>query len=125
MGARPSAFSKPVVEAVPVRVWSEAQETIFKWFEMDPESIWLYSSKHLCILARAGTGKSTTILEGVNRAPESSILLCAFNKRIADELNTRTNPNAEAKTLHALGYQMVVGNGAGCRSTISSLAASR
>jgi DNA helicase-2/ATP-dependent DNA helicase PcrA len=60
------------------------------------------------VRARAGTGKTTTIIEGVNRAPEASILLCAFNKRIADELNSRLdNPRAEAKTLHALGYQMV------------------
>ena len=40
----------------------------------------------------------------VKFAPESKILLAAFNKRIADELNTRlpgSNPNAVAKTLHA------------------------
>lgn len=34
--------------------------------------------------------------------------MCAFNKRIAEELNTRLEgTHAEAKTLHALGYQMV------------------
>lgn len=54
------------------------------------------------------TGKTTTILEGVNRAPEQNILLCAFNKRIADELTNRLdNVNAEARTLHSVGFGLV------------------
>jgi hypothetical protein len=54
------------------------------------------------------TGKTTTIIEGVDRAPEAAILVCAFNKRIADELNARlSNPRAEAKTLHSLGLSLV------------------
>src|SRR6188768_634789 len=80
--------------------WSEQQEAIFDWFAN--------GTGHLTVVARAGTGKTTTIIEGINRAPESRILLAAFNKRIAEELTARiTNPNAEAKTLHALGYMCV------------------
>lgn len=55
------------------------------------------------------TGKTTTIVEGVRRAPEDFILVCAFNKRIADELSERLKdvPSAEARTLHSLGLQMI------------------
>lgn len=54
------------------------------------------------------TGKTTTIIEGVNRAPESDMLICAFNKAIADELTMRlTHRRAEARTLHSVGLQCI------------------
>lgn len=82
------------------RVWSDQQIAIFNWFET--------GSNHLVVRARAGTGKTTTITEGVNRAPEQNIVLCAFNKRIAEELTLKvTNPNATVKTLHSLGFACV------------------
>lgn len=81
--------------------WSAQQEDIFKEFETGKNNV--------VVRARAGTGKTTTIIEGVNRAPEGKILLAAFNKRIADELKLRLkNPAAEAKTLHAIGFGCVV-----------------
>jgi DNA helicase-2/ATP-dependent DNA helicase PcrA len=77
--------------------WSEQQEAIFNWFQS--------GAGNLVVVARAGTGKTTTVLEGANRAPEKAILFCAFNKKIADELAKKlSNRNAEAKTLHALGF---------------------
>lgn len=80
--------------------WSTQQQAVFNWFET--------GVGHLVVRARAGTGKTTTIVEGINRAPEAKILLCAFNKRIAEELNARlSNGNATAKTLHAIGYACV------------------
>jgi superfamily I DNA/RNA helicase len=86
------------------RTWSTPQDSIFTWFAKVQKS----KKKHLIVRARAGTGKTTTIIEGINRAPETTILLCAFNKRIAEELTARlTNPNAQAKTLHAVGYATV------------------
>ena len=82
------------------RIWSPEQNAIFEWC--------VGGDGNLVVIARAGSGKTTTIIEGVNRMPETSILLAAFNKRIAEELNTRlNNPNAEAKTLHAIGFQLV------------------
>jgi superfamily I DNA/RNA helicase len=105
MGARPSSFVQeaPVARVREDREWSAQQVRIFEWFNDAPAP-----SPHLIVRARAGTGKTTTLLEGVNRAPESSILVCAFNKRIATTLNERLiNPNAEAKTLHSLGYQAI------------------
>lgn len=83
--------------------WSQQQEDIFSWFQCSE-----VLSTHLIVRARAGTGKTTTIIEGINRAPERNILLAAFNKRIADELKGRiTNPRARASTLHAVGLACV------------------
>lgn len=84
--------------------WSDQQEAIFKWFERTD----LHRARSLVTRARAGTGKTTTILEGINRAPERSIMLSAFNKSIATELQQKLrNPYAEAKTLHAYGYSII------------------
>jgi len=94
------------------RTWSEQQDAIFGWFES--------GEGHLVVVARAGTGKTTTIIEGINRAPEQNIVLTAFNKRIAEELTNRiANPCAKAQTLHSIGFAAVrrywsgvrVGNG--------------
>jgi len=108
MGARPSSFvqeDKPVL--APVWGWSAQQHDIFGWFSNygEPSKGDSAPLGHLIVRARAGTGKTTTIIEGVNRAPESSILVCAFNKRIAEALNAKiANPAAEAKTMHAVGF---------------------
>ena len=54
------------------------------------------------------THNTTTIIEAITHAPESRILLCAFNKRIAVELQNRlANPAAEAATLHSVGFACV------------------
>ena len=84
------------------RQWSAQQSAIFNWFEC--------GAGHLVVKARAGTGKTTTIVEAVTRAPESSIIVCAFNKLIATELTERVSafaPRIQAKTLHSLGYDCV------------------
>lgn len=84
------------------RVWSPAQVDIFEWF-VDGDG-------HLCIRARAGTGKSTTILEGVRRAPERRIVVAAFNKDIRlhmAELLRTAGSDIPASTLHSLGFASV------------------
>lgn len=81
--------------------WSTQQLDVFDWFSSGRKT-------NLIVRARAGTGKTTTILEGTNRAPDASALLCAFNKSIATELKTRLkNPKATAQTLHSVGYAAV------------------
>ena len=77
MGARPSTFTAEVVSVVPARQWAEQQQAIFNWFECPAEYDTGYDN--LIVRARAGTGKTTTILEGVERSPEQRIVLCAFN----------------------------------------------
>ena len=81
--------------------WSTQQKDIFDFFAN--------GRGNLVVRARAGTGKTTTIIEAVNYAPhESAILLAAFNKRIATELSKRlAASNVEAKTLHALGFAFI------------------
>lgn len=83
--------------------WSPQQREIFDWFAS--------ANGNLVVRARAGTGKTTTIIEGISHAPEDRILLAAFNKKIAVELQERLkNPRAQAKTLHALGFYFVMQN---------------
>ncbi len=115
MGARPSSFAgQKKTEPKSVRVWSPQQAAIFDWFSagkaLVANAIQFSGDipRNLVVRARAGTGKTTTIIEGIKRAPETRILLCAFNKRIAEELNSRlADSPAVVKTLHALGYQMI------------------
>ena len=84
---------------------------------------------HVIVRARAGTGKTTTLIEGLKllrglptsitpspqqRAVWDAILqsrdrcrfvgFVAFNSSIADELKRRVPPNVDAKTMHGLGY---------------------
>ena len=85
------------------RIWSEQQKQIFKWFEA--------GKGNLVVRARAGTGKTTTIIEAINYAPETSILLAAFNKKIAEELKTRLkNPAGKAQTLHSVPVSFIFRN---------------
>jgi len=88
-----------------MRTWSTQQDGIFTFF-VDADG-------HLVVRARAGTGKTTTIVEAVKRYlvahPGKLVVVCAFNKRIADELTTRFVGCAgvQVKTLHAIGWSIV------------------
>lgn len=65
-------------------------------------------SGHLVVQARAGSGKTSTILEGlkyVNRYLDA--LLCAFNSSIAAELRDRAPRHVRVHTLHSLGLRAV------------------
>ncbi len=87
------------VETV-ARVWSDEQHAVFEWFET--------GTGNLDVEAFAGTGKTTTIIEAIIRAPERRGLLAAFNKRIQEELAAKVkNPAFEAKTLHGVGFACV------------------
>jgi len=84
---------------------------------------------HLVIVARAGTGKTTTLVEGLRAiqgessefipSPQQAVIwqemaksdvnsstcFVAFNKSIAKELEKRVPNGVEAMTLHSLGYR--------------------
>jgi superfamily I DNA/RNA helicase len=82
------------------RIWSGQQKDIFTFFKE--------GQGNLVVRARAGTGKTTTIIEAITHAPEDKILLAAFNKKIATELKDKLkNPKAEAATLHSVGFKFV------------------
>lgn len=83
---------------------SPYQQDIFDWFA--------HGYGNLVVRARAGTGKTTTILRGIQLAPEDSILLCAFNKRIQEELANRLEcDKARAQTLNSVGYRTLLRSG--------------
>lgn len=86
-----------------VMSWSQQQKAIFQFFQN--------GTGNCVIEARAGSGKTTTLLEGVTLAPEDRILVAAFNKAIERELSARLKKkgayNVTAKTLHGLGYSIL------------------
>lgn len=71
----------------------------------------------LAIVARAGSGKTTTSLEIVNQEaklrPNAEIVVCAYNKSIADEIKGKLveaghrGRNVQAATVHSLGFGLV------------------
>lgn len=90
------------------------------------------SVPHVIVEARAGTGKTTTLIEGLrivtgtqtkltpspqqkavwdqmalSRGGVRSIGFCAFNKSIATELEQRVPSGCQAMTCHSLGFRAV------------------
>jgi len=67
-------------------------------------------TENVAAIARAGTGKTSTIVRGIAaRPPRTRATLCAFSKGIADELARRVrDPFVKVKTLHAVGYGAVL-----------------
>lgn len=79
--------------------WSPQQEAIF-------EAV-VCGSDHIAVVARAGTGKTTTIVEAVKRLPaDKRVLVLAFNKEIQQELQRRL-PGREVYTTHGLGMRAI------------------
>lgn len=80
--------------------WSAQQEAIFTWFktnELTPRSNG--GAQHLIVRARVGTGKSTTIREGVKQAPERFILIGAFSKDIQLAMEAAKSSSYDAMIL--------------------------
>jgi len=87
------------------KIWNQFQNSIFSFVEDSTKG-------NLIIVARAGTGKSTTILEAGKRInevnPSASILYSVFNNANSKELNSKIKEkgikNANAQTFHSLGF---------------------
>jgi len=63
---------------------------------------------HTVVVARAGSGKTTTIVKALNCVPKGcSTLVVAFNKAIAEELKTKVPPTCDALTLHSFGFAAI------------------
>jgi DNA helicase-2/ATP-dependent DNA helicase PcrA len=82
------------------RDWSDYQRAVFEHIER--------SDRHLVVEAMPGSGKSTTIVEGVNRIPGKRVLMCAFNKKIQQELETRVPRDVVVRTFNAIGHAAVI-----------------
>lgn len=81
--------------------FNEQQVALFTWASQETGSCNL--------IARAGTGKTTTIIELAKRI-SGNVFLGAFNKAIAEELKTRIQrSNVEAGTMHSLGFKLLRG----------------
>lgn len=79
------------------RTWSPYQRAIFD----DVES----GKGHSVVVARAGSGKSTTIVKSFDHVPTGArVLMAAFNSSIASELRGKAPRGVEVKTLHGYGF---------------------
>ena len=97
--AAPYVATKTLARKEKDRDWSPQQKAIFAACK---------GSGNLLVEALAGTGKTTTIVGAVPYLV-GKILLCAFNKRIAEELKTRVGDDSQVhvSTLHSLGFRLV------------------
>jgi len=78
--------------------YSKYQKDIFDWVET--------STGNAIIKAVAGSGKTFTLCETMNRIKGNCVFL-AFNKSIADELKKKVPSHVKACTLHSMGYSAV------------------
>lgn len=86
---------------MPFKPTSE-QKQIFNFFEK--------GIGHGMIDAVAGSGKTSTIINGLNYIDKKNqVLFCAFNKKIQEEINQKTNDksNVIVKTTYALGLSIL------------------
>jgi hypothetical protein len=100
VGGKVAAPVAPTAPASSVD-WSDEQKAIFAWFAM--------GAGNMVVQARAGTGKTTTIKEAFNHAPEVGKLLYAvFNKKNQREAQEKiTDGRVEVRTLHSLGFMFI------------------
>jgi superfamily I DNA/RNA helicase len=81
-------------------IYSSEQQAIFSHFAT--------GTGNLVIEAFAGTGKTTTIKEAFDHAPERQILYAVFNKKNQREAQEKiTDPRVDVRTLHSLGFAYI------------------
>lgn len=110
-----------IVKLSPKREWSQYQKAIFKDIAT--------GTGHTVVIARAGSGKTSTIIEGFKYIPKGKkTLMVAFNKSIAEELKQRAPSYVDTLTLHSLGFRAikqsfgnVVLENDKCRTLVSSI----
>lgn len=91
------------------KILSDEQKAIINWIKS--------GSGNLVVKSRAGVGKSFTIIEGLNHAPENSILLACFNKDIQLEAASKiTSPKVQASTFHSVGFSYLKSIWPRCRA---------
>jgi DNA helicase-2/ATP-dependent DNA helicase PcrA len=83
------------------REWSAYQQAIFRDVA---EGV-----GHTVVVARAGSGKTSTIMKALTFVPPGlSAFMAAFNKSIADELRGRAPRSVYVSTLHSFGLKACV-----------------
>ncbi len=72
-------------------------------------------------MARAGTGKTSTIVEGARHLPRGrKTLFTAFNKSVQREIDSKVRGGVEVKTLHSLGLSYLKKGSEFANATIDS-----
>lgn len=73
--------------------------------------------RNVIIKARAGTGKTSTMIWSLPSAPEKRIAYCQFNKKNQIEVSAKLEsyPAIDVKTWHGMGYQFIRNVWRGCR----------
>lgn len=90
-------------ELDPSRKWSDEQRAIFNWFRT-PDT----GRRCAVVVARAGTGKTTTIVAAFSQAPEEDILYAVFNKKNQREAEGKIkDTRVDVRTLHSVGYRII------------------
>lgn len=81
--------------------WSAEQLAIFDWFHT--------GQGNMVVQARAGTGKTTTIVEAISRATDfGKYLYAVFNKKNQKEAEAKIkDKRVEVRTLHSLGLYFI------------------
>jgi superfamily I DNA/RNA helicase len=88
------------IKLAPKLIWSEYQQAIFKAVSN--------GTGNVAVIARAGSSKTTSLVEAIRHVPKGKkILVAAFNKIIAEELRTRISDTIDVRTLHSLGYAAI------------------
>jgi hypothetical protein len=87
------------------RVWSAQQEAIFTAVERPALRATPDSSPNLVVVAVAGSGKTTTLVEACKRM-KGQVAFAAYNKKIADEIKVRVSEfgHVNAGTFHSFGF---------------------
>jgi len=83
--------------------WSPQQEAVFEWVKNGS------NDSNAIIIAVAGAGKTTTLLK-ICELAKGEVGFCAFNKKIADEIQARItglglSGSVRSQTFHAIGMR--------------------
>src|SRR5215813_1506626 len=91
---------------------SPQQQAIF-----DQLKLGLDGGGNIIVDAKAGSGKTTTIVEGMNYIPKvgglimPKVVFLAFNKSIAETLGRRCPTGTICSTFHSLGFRALKNSG--------------
>lgn len=97
-----AAYTKQPIVKVPRqnRPWSVLQSAVFQQVESGKTNIQ--------VDAKAGSGKTATLVECTFRLPQDkTILCCAFNNSIKLELEARVKDGCVVQTMHSLGFTAI------------------
>lgn len=89
--------------------YSTEQKTIWNWF--------ILGKNHAVIDAVAGSGKTFSLVEGLNRSSSPRQLYCVFGKRNQLEAEKKiTNKKVQVSTYHSLGFRAILQNWRGVKA---------